>query len=442
MSLAYNFNFEKRIDNASYGQLMLTVVNTPGVDEAYPILVQVEVTGPSGEVIKNYGDDDDPDFSITSGETETVALVPIETNSLNGADLEGNYTVNIKKKNNGAGTYTNTIVDEVIPYSPINGEDATLVASLEASVNCLTKLVTVSDVTSYEGYTISSYELKLTPPVIPGVSLSTVTTTARTLQAALQYTNVTYQGSVLAVVSFAITGEDGDEIVVVYNATVQAIIAIPVTCPANICDFITCVQTAMAALELQACNFGGINKLSLQQQSNYFKLMHNSMMLLAGQGCGNSTMVNTAITNLEALIECNCGCDENDAPKPIGGSQGSSVTAWTAVANASLANSWVNGSLAFRFRRMDNFLVVTGNLKRTAITGATSSSLFGTTNPIADTAGLVIETGFKIPITDQTTGLQVGYITRGSGSAWTVVTFANFSGANNNYIDCVVPLSL
>ncbi len=441
MALTYNFSFEDRLDNASKGNLVLSIVNTPSVDESYPIKVLVEVTGPSGEIIKEFGTDAVPDFSITSGETETKTISVIETDSISGEYMAGDYTINIDTKNNGAGSYTHAVEDAIVPFVPINSDDSTLVASLEASVNCLTKLVTLSDTTSYTDYTISSYELKITPPSIPGVTLTASTTAARVLQAALQYTNVTYQGSVLAVVSKGIE-VNGQEIVVVYNATVQAIIAIPITCPANLCDFITCVQTALAALEAQACNYGGLNKLSLQQQSNYFKLMHNSMMLLAGQGCGSSSMVNTAIANLEDLVECDCGCSGNSAPKAIGGSTSSSVTAWVSIANGSLANSWINGSDTLRYRRMDNFLVLTGTLKRTAITGATSSSLFGTTNPIADTSGLVIELAYKIPITDLTTGLQVGYIQRGSGSAWTVVTFTNFSGANNNYVDAVIPLSL
>lgn len=442
MALTFNLNFEKRTGNASKGQLLMEVVNDPSVDEAYPILVSVQVVGPSGETIKAYPSDDAPDFSITSGETEEKAIVPIEKDGLTNNDLPGTYVVSVKKKNTGDSVFTEVVTDAEIDYNPINSALQPLIATLEASVNCLTKIVTVNDTTSYTGYTVSDYELKLTPPTIPGVSLSTITSSTVTLQGALQYTNVSYQASLTATVNKTIYGEDGDTILAEYNDTVEAAKSIPITCPADICDFMSCAQSALAALELRACSFGGLNKLSLQDQANYMKIMHNTMMLLTGQGCGNSTMVNTAIANLEALVDCDCGCTENDSPKAIGGAEGADITAWVSISNTSYANSWVNGSNTVRYRRMGNFLALTGSLKRTAVTGASSTSLFGSTNPIADTSGLIIEYGYRIPITDLTTGLQVGYITRGSGSAWTVVTFADFDGGNNNFVDSVIPLSL
>lgn len=442
MALNFNLNFEKRTGNASKGQLLMEVVNDPSIDEAYPILVSVKVVGPSGETLKAYPSDDAPDFSITSGETEEKVMTPIEKDGLTNNDLPGTYVVSVKKKNTGDSVFTEVVTNAEIDYNPINAPQSTLVATLQTSVNCLAKILTVSDTTSYTGYTVSGYELKLTPPTIPGVSLSTITSATSTLQAALQYTNVSYQASLTATVNKQIYGEDGDTIIAEYNDTVEAVSSIPITCPADLCDFMSCVQTALTALELKACKFGGINHLSLEDQSNYFKLLHNSMMLLTAQGCGNSAMVNTAIAALEALVDCDCGCTGNDAPKPIGGSEGADVSAWINISNTSYANSWVNGSTTVRYRRLGNFLSMVGSLKRTAITGATSSSLFGSTNPVTDTSGLTIENGFRIPITDLTTGLQVGYITTGSGSAWTVVTFADFDGGNNNIVDSVIPLSI
>lgn len=312
MALKPSITFDINSNSTNFGNIITTIqdVNFPTTPVGYSVDVALQITGPTGTVIKAISG---VDATVNSNAVFSVNTVAIPIDS-HGEYLEGNYKFEF--------TYTptsGTLAPETISFDldiKKQGLDNCVIkGNFGFEANCLTGQATVTDATDYKDAEILSREIVFTYPSIPGVTTpSPISSVNDVLVAPIFYSNVNYSASLS--VLYQNSYENGC-ILVIEDLT--STLSEKVICKHDLCKLLTCIDEFFRALALKAGEKGGIDSLD-QQQKDAFKLLTAYIpMFQQYANCGDIAKASAYYDMILEITGCDCGCSSQNGsvPEPI-----------------------------------------------------------------------------------------------------------------------------
>ncbi len=310
MARTVEFIFDTVKTSSSNGQINAVCENsdTPGVEWDF----YIEITAPSGEVIKTMPDS--PDLTLDGDERDGILVdIPLDSN---GDYMEGEYAFRVRRV---AGDVDTTVSDTYDYIANVEPNNLGGVAVLATSFSCLTGKIIASDETPYTaaGLTLVTRSVTITPPTID--TQDAATTNSASTYLIVGYSNVTYQSKLD--IEFTWGDEDlGDGIsasaegsIILYEETL-------VECEdGGICESIECIGDALSKAYNEACAAGGYSRLAQGTKDKIEWSMLNLAMAKMKYDCGEVDASQTYLERAKQGINCGCGCSgtESNSPKPF-----------------------------------------------------------------------------------------------------------------------------
>lgn len=327
------FTFDTRSVSANNGQIVVSMANTDAPGTPYDFYIQI--TAPSGEVIKEMPDT--PDATLNGGTTGIVTVdIPLDSN---GDYLEGEYAFVTRRDDQAA---DDTTVNDTYTYTSHNNPD-----NLDGSVtftvtlSCLTGRILAKDDTDYTtlGLTLDDREISIIPPAIDTQDDAVSASTQATLVVA--YTNVTYE----AVLSVSLTWDEedlGSSVTAASTGTITKLVEVDVECETGgICESLECIGEQLTKAYNEACAAGGYSRLASASKDKIEWAMMNLSMAKFKYDCGEVVDSATYLTRAKEGINCGCGCSgttSNSTPQPFtppaSDSAGAQLGYWTEAQNS------------------------------------------------------------------------------------------------------------
>lgn len=277
---------------ANKGKIYVTVVPPENYVSAD---VYIEITDPTGTVIKSWGVS--PDLQVL---TDPITWESVNIPKSDGEYIKGTYKVNLKI---AAETYGDSAPEptqyDVATYSYCPGSTVGCVnnPTLTSSMDCMTGKLTVTDITNYDNVEFDSYLLSIIPPTLPNISIQGATTVNRSLTVGVPYTNVNYQGTMSATGTRTYT-VDNFEFYDLFEITAYK--SILINCFSDICTLIECADK----------KFNDSCTLVVDRE----RILYLMAKIGVAQLCSNCNDVSAYLDELKALVDCDCG---TSIPKPL-----------------------------------------------------------------------------------------------------------------------------
>lgn len=305
--------FETRAANANDGKIVVVFTDEDGISGSAWV-GKVAVTSPTGVVLRTYTTSQ---VTFGPGGTGTI-LVPIPLDA-SGAYLRGNYAFSLYLDNTAGNPNPDKEAVVAYNYCPHNSPNHTTsdLIKMLSSVNCDTKLMTITDTTDYTvpaGLTMITRVITFSPPSI--ANISPTTTTGASMVGVLTYTNVTY-GSELNV-SFQYNEQTPTAgVTLVSMGSAEIFIERLVDCGQDMCALTKCLAARFDTLNEQAVNVGGWANLGRQTLGNFQYARDLISIAVMLKSCNEYTMAKGYFDRAKVLLNCNCGCPDTTQPVPL-----------------------------------------------------------------------------------------------------------------------------
>jgi hypothetical protein len=305
--------FDVDCESATFGKFIITDTS----DYVGEGIALADVAG----LTVTYPDGDSTIASIAPATSLINSTIDIPQDA-NGNYMEGVYTFAYSTVIVGAiqpGTYSSSISYDYCPtlQFPASG---CYIPTITVLADCFCLRITATDATSYGTPTTISRTLTLYPP--PSLALPSVSTSAATLVYPFSYTGG-YEIAVDTLVTY-VTGN------VTISGRIKGSCYEEVKCDVNLCALYNCMKKMFASLESKAGLLGGKSKLPLELQDTWDTLIELDMLFAHALQCGQYADAQTYYDRIEALVECDCGCQNGEGPQLVnpycGASPGSGIT--------------------------------------------------------------------------------------------------------------------
>lgn len=293
--LTHQISFNSQT-GSNKGKIYLTVV--PPADYVSAD-VFIEITDPTGTVIKAWGVD--PDLEVL---TDPIDWESVSIPKTDGEYIKGTYKVNLKIVDetyevDGSPVSSDGSQYDVANYSycPGSTEGCANNPTLTSSMDCMTGKLTVTDVTNYDDVEFDEYLLSIIAPTIPNISITGATTVNRSLTVGVPYTNVTYQGTMSATGTRTYT-VDNFEFYDLFEITAYK--SILITCFNDICTLLDCADDKFND--------------SCTSDADKERILYLMAKIGVAQLCSNCNDISSMLDELKLLVDCTCN---TTTPKPL-----------------------------------------------------------------------------------------------------------------------------
>jgi hypothetical protein len=305
--------FETRATSADDGNIVIFFQDEDGIAlstwEGKAIVVS-----PTGITLRTYG----TGMVTFASAGNNKILVPIPLDGT-GAYLKGDYDITVWLDNTQAGAPTPDLeVQHVYNYCPHNSVDhhTSDLVKMESAVDCDAELITASDISDYvtDDITMLTRMITITPPSVANVAESL--TTGQSLTAVLTYTNVIYSAELN--VSFEYQEEEPTgQVTFISMGSAEIFVEHFVDCAHDICGVVKCLADRFDALLAKSVHYGGWYALPPAEVGNYNYAQTLIVLAQTLNKCGEFTRGKTYLDKAKVLLNCDCGCADNDLPKPL-----------------------------------------------------------------------------------------------------------------------------
>lgn len=310
--LTFTVDFCLDVESATFGKFILTDTSTAAYAAEGISLDDIQgvwtIIYPNGTT--RLGDFGSPDISGGATVFNTLAI-PKDANN---AFLEGTYTFSYSVlvfAPSPPGAFFNLsntydfcpFVTPVSTIDPVKGA----LAAITVEVDCFCLKITATDGTDYGNPTTTARVISIFPP--PSLGLATATGSAASLVYAFSYTGG-YEINVNTLLTYVST---------IFTTTVRVDSSVykNVLCDRDLCGIITCFNTYYNDTLAKAAEFAGFKNLTTQEQDKWFQVNGAMVSFDSNLKCGNWAEADTAYNTLKILLDCNCACTEDDAPKLV-----------------------------------------------------------------------------------------------------------------------------
>jgi len=327
MAILFKGDFNTTNGDAAFGKIRLYVdTDNNNAGDA----IEFKIVDPTGVVIRDYPGT--PDYTIPGSPPGGFVLTVTEDIPKSAGDwIRGTYTL-YAEVNPSAGP--DVIYSETFLFDPANdpngdtvrGSDGNYIGILTAVVDCRTAEVTFTDDTDNDGWTVDSRLITVQYPPIPGeVTPADETTTDEELVINFDFTNVTYDGTLVTERSKTTTGTNWE---FTQEETVEAATSAEVDCGRGICDILPCIDSRFESAYNKACQNGGWTKVPATELATLTALINMSTLYYLHSECGDYERAATYKTRIDQITggDCGCGCSgsttSNSIPLPYTPSNG------------------------------------------------------------------------------------------------------------------------
>lgn len=337
--------FDVDCESATFGKFVITDTS----DYAGEGIALADVTG---TVTVTYPDGDSTIAAInpsTSLVNNTIAI----PQDANGDYMQGIYTFAYSIVVTGSvqpGTYTTSSNYDYCPTLafPASGCYLPQIAFIS---DCFCLRITATDETDYGTPTTITRDIILYPP--PSLGLPSVSTSAASLVYPFSYT-----GGYEVAVDTLVTYVDG---IVTVSGRVKGSCYEEVKCDVNLCSLYNCMKKMFASLERKAGLLGGKNNLPLELQDKWDTLIELDMLFDHALKCGQYADAQTYYDRIEALVDCDCGCQEGAGPQLVnpycgGGAGSGTTTVVTGTGNITVSSVTVGTTITYTVAMTSGFV--------------------------------------------------------------------------------------
>ena len=311
MSFVPNIVFDLRSQSVDVGNILTSVQDvdfpaTPG----YEVDVFVQITGPTGTIIKAFGSAD-ATISNTNLVLINTTLVPL-TSDPSDPYQEGDYKFEFQFVPNDASTIPNQTVSFTLDILNQGKSNCVVKGNLDIIADCNTGQLTATDTTDYKDAEVLSRTITLTYPTIPGVATpSPVVSTSSILAASIYYSNVNY--SVSLDVEYQHTY--ADDVVIVYES-IEGVLSKKVICKHNLCKLLECLDSFVTSFALKAGEKGGSKSISTKEFDTFIILFQYLALFQQYSSCGDIESATKYYDLIAETVKCDCGCGKQNVDNP------------------------------------------------------------------------------------------------------------------------------
>lgn len=293
--------------------------------------------------------------------------VPLDANN---KPLNGTYNILYTVYDTNLATYSTKSIDFEICYqSPT--------VCIEQTVNCLSPLFQSVDTTVYTVNsvvpTISRTHTLYYPAGTPLINTPTVSTGA-TISTGVFYTGV-QQTQVDTTLQYIIYTHPTDDTNILIYDEVSGSASVDVDCDSRLCDIFCCVITLYNKMNKYKCK----NEILYKEALEDFTLVM-SLVSLAREAweCGKEDKLNTIITDILNVAECEpgCGCSDGTPQQVTGlGASANFVEVTSGGSPVVLASTVVGNTTTYQVSLSQNFVNKVNNLNSSVVATDTPTFL-------------------------------------------------------------------
>lgn len=307
--MLYTVRFENNNDLANFGKIVVTALENEGTVGNHK--VWFGLTDPTGLEIKVLDSLGSPDMEFAENGTASVAVdIPATDNVW----LQGTYTVSIVYAFNNvqAPVFANQLY--YCPNRTVDSAESAALA-LTAEFDCDDAEITATGAVSGDGYVVQLEEISLYEPPVGGNPAVTHTVSGNTITATFFWTYVTWIAAY--VIKRTKTTSDGDVVLVISEKlSTQQDVVINCSLTSDVCKLAACLESFYNECSAAASRTGWMNlNPALAAKMNQIGML--SIQIFMYQKCQNNSKVSEFMTKLQAVLACDCGCEQSSqTPQP------------------------------------------------------------------------------------------------------------------------------
>lgn len=260
-----------------------------------------------------------PDFNTPDGVVNTItptAVMPdvtVPTDSL-GAWLEGSYTIKFYIEAIAVPeVYEQVVCTFVLDIKKQGASNCTIQGKFEVDVDCHCARLHVEDATDYQDSTIISHLLEIVPPTLPGQTPPAVLSTPGLVyDLTFTHSNVTYTFNIVTVYENYYCEDE-----VTVREDLVATYSQKIVCSRNICKLLLCLKSKLDSFVALAGKKGGYDALPQELRDEWESLQIYLFLYTSFANCGDWQQADRYFDKLQALLNCDCGCDDQNGSTPI-----------------------------------------------------------------------------------------------------------------------------